>query len=240
LSLLVSYTLSKLIEDTPGKTSSSYSLPQDGVTLSDIRGLSTQDAPHKLVVTYLYELPFGKGKRFLGAPQKAGAQILSFAAGGWKVAGFTTLMSGYPLQITQTDNFTAGFGYGKLRPTLVGNYDPGVGVDDAVGFPTQAKARYINPAAFAVTNRYAFGNAPVTLPNFRQPRFNQTDFAVMRDFRFTERVSLQVRLEAQNLFNHPIFELGANEQNIQNANFGYFNQTASGPRTMQFGARFVF
>ena len=239
-SLLLSYTVSKLIEDTNAKTGSRFSLPQDGKSFRDIRGLSVQDIPQKLVVTYLYEIPVGRGRQFLGGPQSAGGKVLEAIAGGWKVGGFTILQSGYPLQITQSTNNPSGTGYGPLRPTLVGDYRNDTGVRDAVGFPTQAQGRYLNREAFAITPQYSFGTVPHVLPNLRQPRYNQTDLAIMKDFRFTETMYLQVRLEAQNAFNHPVFELGNNEQNIQNANFGYFNATASSPRNVQFGARFVF
>ncbi|MDX2179928.1 MAG: carboxypeptidase-like regulatory domain-containing protein [Bryobacteraceae bacterium] len=241
LSLLVSYTVSKLLEDTAAKTGSQYPLPQDGKTFSDIRGLSIQDIPQKLVVTYLYDIPIGKGRKWFGAPSGVGQKVAEKVVGGWAVSGFTTIQSGYPLQIIQNDNYTGGQGWGRLRPTLTGDYFAGTSsVRDAVGFPAQAKGRYINRNAFAITNRYGIGTVPHVLPNMRQPRFNVTDLAVMKDFRFTERSFLQIRLEAQNAFNHPVFTLGANEQNIQNANFGTFNGTLSQPRNMQFGARFVF
>lgn len=239
LSVLVSYTVSKLLEDTNAKTGSVYSLPQDGKTFKDIRGLSVQDIPQKLVATYLYELPVGRGKKWMNSPQ-SGAKILEGILGGWGISGFTTIMSGYPLQITQNDNYTAGMGLGRLRPTLVGSYITTTSVRDAVGLPGQAKARYLNPAAFQVTPRYGAGTVPHVLPDLRQPRFNVTDLAVQKTFRLRERMNLHIRVEAQNAFNTPIFNLGANDLNIQNANFGYFNSVISQPRNMQFGARFVF
>ncbi len=240
LSLLFSYTISKLIEDTAAKTSTQYGLPQDGVTFRDLRGLSVQDIPQKLVATYLYDLPIGRGKKLLGAPQSGAAKVLDGVVGGWKVSGFTMIQSGYPLQIRQSDNFTGGLGYGNLRPTLVGNYQTSTGVDAAVGFPVAGKPRYIDLNGFAVTNRFAFGTVPQVLPNYRQPRFNQTDFAVMKNFNFKEGVFLQVRLESTNFFNHPVFQLDGNAQNIQRSEFGYLQSLQNSPRTMQFGARFVF
>jgi len=240
LSLLLSYTVSKLIEDTAAKTGTQYGLPQDGKTFRDLRGLSVQDIPQKLVATYLYDLPFGKGKKWLGTPSGAGQKVLDMAVGGWKLSGFTVVQSGYPLQIRQTDNFTGGLGYGNLRPTLVGDYINSNGVEAAIGAPAAGKPRYLNLEAFKVTPRFEFGTVPQVLPNQRQPRFNQTDFAVMKNFNFTERSFLQIRLESSNFFNHPVFQLDANSQNIQRAEFGYLQSLQNSPRTMQFGARFVF
>jgi hypothetical protein len=235
------YTASKLIENTPGKASSAYGLPQDGKSLSDIRALSVQDIPQKLVATYLYDLPFGKGKRWINDVSSGARKALDAAIGGWAVSGFTIIQSGYPLQITQNDNYTGGMGLGRLRPTLVaGQIRTSANVRDAVGFANQARGAYLNRAAFAVTNRYGVGTVPTVLPNLRQPRFNVTDLAVMKNFRFKERMQVQVRLESQNAFNHPVFNLGASDLNIQSATFGYMNSVISQPRNMQFGARFMF
>jgi hypothetical protein len=128
-----------------------------------------------------------------------------------------------------------------LRPTLLSsNRATGAKVSDTVGFAGEAKERYINRDAFAVTNRYGIGNQPNVLRKLRQPDFNVTDLALMKNFRFTEACFLQVRFEAQNAFNHPVFNLGGNDLNIQSATFGYMNSVISQPRNIQFGARFVF
>ena len=199
-----------------------------------------QDIPQKLVATYLYELPVGKGKKLLSTPLSYGARLLDKAIGGWNIAGFTILQSGYPLQIRQTDNFTSGLGYGNLRPTLVGDYHAGVSVGDALGGPAPGKPQYLNPAAFAVTSKYAFGTVPEVLPDSRQPKYMQTDLAIIKKFRFGEVRFLEIRLESSNVFNHPIFQLDGNAQNIQRAEFGYFQSQLNSARNTQFGARFVF
>ncbi len=240
LSVLLSYTVSKLIEDTNGKASSAYALPQDGRTFRDIRGLSVQDIPQKFVATFLYELPIGRGKAILTSPDSAALKLLDGIAGGWGVSGFWRLQSGYPLQILQNTNFPSGLGYGRLRPTLVGDYRARVDVREAVGFPGQAKAQYLRKEAFSVTPQFQFGTVPHVLPDLRQPRFNQLELAIMKNFPLGEGRFVQVRLEAENFLNHPVFQLGSNEQNIQHANFGLFNATANQPRNVQFGARFVF
>ena len=240
LSVEAAYTISKLIEDTNAKTGSAFSLPQDGKSFGDIRGLSVQDLPQKFVATYLYALPFGRGNRWLRDTSTPAGKFAQALLGGWKVAGFSILQSGYPLQIRQSDNFTGGLNYGPLRPTLVGNYHTSTGVRDATGAPYAGKPTYINKSAFAVTSRYQFGTSPSVLPDMRQPRYNQTDFAIMKEFHFAEGKYLQVRLESSNFFNHPVFQLNANAQNIQRSEFGYFQSQLNSPRNMQFGARFVF
>ncbi len=241
LSVLFSYTISKLIEDTAAKTGSQYGLPQDGKTFKDIRGLSVQDIPQKLVATYLYELPFGRGKKWMGAPATGGEKFLDAIIGGWGISGFTTIQSGYPLQIIQNDNYTAGMGLGKLRPTLLSdNIRTSFSVDESKGFAGSTQGTYLNRASFGITQRYGIGTVPHVLPNLRQPMFNVTDLAVQKSFKWRERLGLQIRLEAQNAFNTPIFNLGTADMNIQSATFGLFNTVISQPRNMQFGARFTF
>jgi hypothetical protein len=240
LSVLLSYTVSKLLEDTGGKAGAGTSLPQDGISFRELRGLSVQDIPQKLVATYLYELPIGKGKRWMGNPHSLGQKMAGAVVGGWKLGGFTMLESGYPLVITQTTRNVTGVGYGLLRPTLAGDYHTTSGVRDAVGFPNQARAPYLNKTAFRVTPLYSFGTVPRILPDMRQPRYSQTDMAIMKEFRFGETKFVQVRLETQNFFNHPVFQLAGADLDIQSATFGYFSGTSSSPRNVQFGARFVF
>jgi len=240
LTLEIAYTISKLIEDTNAKTASAYPLPQDGKSFRDIRGLCVQDIPQKFVATYLYALPFGRKQRWIRDTSTPAKKFVEAVVGGWKLAGFSVLQSGYPLQIRQTDNFTAGLNYGPLRPTLVGDYRTPVRIRDAVGAPAPGKPTYLNKTAFAVTPRYQFGTLPHILPDLRQPRYNQTDLAIMKEFYFGERKFLQVRLESSNFFNHPVFQLDANALNIQRAEFGYLQSLTNAPRNMQFGARFVF
>jgi hypothetical protein len=229
LSLLVSYTLSKLIETT--------TLGQNGQDFSESRALSNQDAPQKLVVTYLYELPVGRGRKWMGNPQTAGEKVMEGLVGGWKLSGFTMLMSGYPIAVSQSDGWTGGMGYGPHKATVAGVYHNNTGVEGAVGLPGQAAGRYMNLEAFKVTGRYDFGNV-ATLPDLRMPRYNQTDLAIGKEFHFGEKNFVEIRCETRNFFNHPVF--GGLTSNIQNANFGLFNSTVNYSRNVQMGARFVF
>jgi hypothetical protein len=170
-----------------------------------------------------------------------GGHLLDAAIGGWQVAGFTIIQSGYPLQIIQSNNFIGGLGYGKQRPSLTGQPYQSGHVNCAAGLPGQGPTcLYLNPAAFYVTPNYVFGNAPSVLPNYRQPRWDQTNLALLKHFLFTERSQLEIRIEANNAFNHPIFQLTSVGVNIQNADFGLFEGTQNQPRYVQFGARFTF
>ena len=103
-----------------------------------------------------------------------------------------------------------------------------------------ASARYLNASAFAVTPIYSFGTSPSVLPNLRQPRYNQTDLAIIKKFHFTESKYLETRVEGSNIFNHPVFMLDSSALNIQNSTFGFLQAVQNSPRNIQMGARFVF
>jgi hypothetical protein len=134
LSLLASYTYSRFTDNTVGTTSWLGQTPiRDNYNLAAEKSLDAADTPNSLVVTYIYELPIGKGK-------KAGMNMNPVAnaiVGGWQIAGVTTFKSGFPIAITTGDNNTNSFG-GNQRPNLVG--------DPTLSNPTIQK--WFNTAAF--------------------------------------------------------------------------------------------
>ncbi len=226
LSLVGAYTLSKLVTDIAGQ-------PQDGVTVKDIRALNEDDTPHRLVMSWLYELPVGKGRRWLSAPAGLGGRFFNAVLGGWRMAGIYEYRSGLPLQVTQSSQ-TTGLGLNQ-RPSIVGAYRKVDDVYKAVGLPGQTAALYVNRDAFAVTPAYTLGTAPFRLPNLRGPSRQQWDLSLMKSFALTEKARLQFRVEAENAFNQVIF---ANpNMNIQSAAFGTIANTQLGPRQLQIGAR---
>jgi len=226
LSLQGAYTLSKLITDIAGA-------PQDGVTVRDIRALSDDDAPHRLVMSWLYELPVGRGRHWLSAPTGFRGRVLNALLGGWRLAGIYEYLSGRPLQITQSSQ-TTGLGLNQ-RPSIVGAYRKVDDVRKAVGLPGQTAALYVNRDAFAVTPAYTLGTAPFYMPNLRGPSRQAWDLSLMKSFALTEKARLQLRVEAENAFNQVSF---ANpNMNIQSAAFGTIDNTQTGPRQLQIGAR---
>ena len=148
------------------------------------------DIPRSLVISYIYELPVGRGKRLAPANKFAKAVI-----GGWQIAGISTFKSGFPLSIVALSNNTNSLG-GSQRPNIVG--------DPALASP--AVARWFNTAAFAQPAPFTFGNAPRTMPNLRSPGVNNFDFSLQKQWRLrSEPAKLQFRSEFFNLFNRTGF-----------------------------------
>jgi trimeric autotransporter adhesin len=198
------------------------------------RSVSDFDQPHRGVITYTWELPFGKGKRYLSDTPVA-TQVL----GGWKLAGITTFASGFPLAITGT-----GFG----RPNLIA--DPRLPAKDrikgpgTVVLPTgQSYAvpygykLIFNPDAFQasvltvpkagstgtinVANPYYYGTAPRMLSDLRGPGINNFDMSLSHDYPITEKLNLAIRLDAFNAFNRV-------QPGLAGVSFGSPNLTAPG------------
>jgi outer membrane receptor protein involved in Fe transport len=192
---------------------------------------------HVYVLAATAELPFGKGKRYLSDASGAVDTIL----GGWQLNVVGNIMSGLPFNVSYRD---AGQDRdtGPNRPDLVG--DPGVGSGDGLTSP------YFNVtpigsagSAFGRPARGTFGN--MGRNELRGPGFWNVDASLFKNFRITDRTNLELRIEAQNVFNHvnlgnPNSEVGV-PGNL-NPTAGFITGTAPNhvQRNLQFGARFTF
>src|SRR5260370_7511509 len=116
--MLLGYPGSKGLDDTGGTfvgEGDRGNAFADSYNMKAEKGLSAQDIRHRFVLSYVYELPFGKGKPFLN---HAGAANVLF--GGWQLNGITSFQSGSPFTVTQTFNGANTSG-GQNRPAEVGN-----------------------------------------------------------------------------------------------------------------------
>jgi hypothetical protein len=223
LTALVSYTWSKSIDTTSGiRTSDSDTLfSQDGRCMLCDRGLSAFDNRHRLAVSGVYDLPFGKGRRMT-----IKNRLLDAAVGGWQVGGITTWRSGFHI------NPSAG----------VNRANTNINVDrpDATGQPvsldTPTTDRWFNTSAFALQPIYQFGNAARnSVPG---PAGFMLDSNVQKSFRIIEGHELQFRWESYNLLNHPVW--GFPNANLSSPSFGRITSTATNMRQMQFALKYAF
>lgn len=185
--------------------------PQDAYNPKAEYARSLNSLPNRYTASISYDLPFGRGQRFLGH----GNRVVDAVVGGWQVNDEWIIQNGVPVSITQTDLSsgtygTAGVGGTYQRPNLVGdvhnacmpgrpqghlgNYAAGV-----AGLPS-----YINAAAFTPALPYTYGNAPRDLP-CRAPGYNNSNISVFKDFTISHGVHFQFRAEALNAFNTPEF-----------------------------------
>jgi hypothetical protein len=201
LQFLVAYTWSKMIDDYSSASCGCFSgviaVPAntDNNDLRLDRSLSMLDIAQHLVANYQYELPFGKGKRFLNQ-----GRTLNAVVGGWSVNGITTAQSGFPISITSNTNTTGSDG-GTQRPdTVLGQSTRSPG---SVG---QRINDYFNLQAFTNPPLYQFGTVGRFLPDNRGPYLFTWNLSFLKQVPIHEAVRVELRGELFNAFNHVNFQ----------------------------------
>ncbi|MGH9666051.1 MAG: hypothetical protein ACRD9L_16620, partial [Bryobacteraceae bacterium] len=226
--VLSSYSWSKSIDNGSGiRTTDGDSLtPSNDYDLSLDRGLSAFDFRQRWTTSFLYELPFGRGKAVAG-----GANAFANAfIGGWQAGGIVTLQSGFP--------FTLYCGSGAVQNGGDNCYPDNLGGTTTLPGDERGPNRWFNAANFV--NRindpslpqYRYGNNARN--NVIGPPLVDVDFSAAKSWRFAEKRSLEFRAEFFNLPNHPIF--GQPNATI-GASFGIIGGTRVDSREVQFGLK---
>jgi|CZLA01.1.fsa_nt_gi hypothetical protein len=225
------YTYSHSIDDAPdplvASEKTNRTFPRNSFALFNEFGNSGFDIRQRLVVNYAWELPFGRGRKYLNSG--IGDEVL----GGWQLSGITTLQSGHPYDVFgNRDSEHTGL---SARLDLIGN--PAL----PSGHPkTETGA---NPAAFAMAPFGRAGN--VGKNKFFGPGYNNWDMVMSKDIRITERVQLQFRSEFYNVFNRVQFDQPDNLFQ-DTGTFGFSTATISrsdattSARQLQFGLKLNF
>ncbi|HEV2417188.1 MAG TPA: TonB-dependent receptor [Terriglobia bacterium] len=218
LTLSANYTYGNSIDDasnaSPDKTVlTSSNLPGGQITYGGTaegdRAVSTYNIRHDINAIFIYDLPFGPGRAFLPSAPK----IVSGAIGGWTVSGVERLHTGYPAVATLSEGNYLGTTTHDIRPDLVAGVPIVNPLYNASCGNTNLCQPYLNPSAFEVPPAGQLGTAPRTFGMASGPWEQTLDLSVQKNFRITERVRLQLRVDAINALNHPVFE------NVPN-NFG--------------------
>src|SRR6185436_7269165 len=143
LSFLASYTFGHAIDDSTGRN-----VTQDNRNLQADRGNSDFDARHRLAVSYIYELPFGRGKAF----GKNWGSALNTVLGGWELSGIGTFQSGQPIFVQfSPSNQNSNTGSTRDRPDIAHVLDGSLFVTSVQPVIQNGsdKAVYLNAAAFS-------------------------------------------------------------------------------------------
>jgi len=234
-----SYTFAKNLSSAQSYNPSAFATEAGGVTTDPNNiGLDYGNVAYtrrnRVLTTFLYELPFGKGKILAAGAGSALNQII----GGWELAGVLLFQSGPWLTVTVPGADPSGTGFA----TNVGAGRANVVSGQPLYPAHQTLANWLNPAAFAIppNNIGTWGNAPVG--GIQGPGTQAVSVSLMKSVHFTENVRLQLGAQAANLFNHPNY---APPNTVFNtAPFGTISalQTAegAGPRVIQITGRFVF
>ena len=234
LQFLLSYAASKTLSDVTMTGIGALASPQDQFNRAAEKALAKNDIPQRLVASYTYELPLGKGKRH--ANTGALAEVLR----GFALSGIHTYQSGGVLRVTTPNNLPI-FG-GHLRPNLVSGATIPSGPSRA-GFQPfnsltgQTGDVALNRAAFAIPDPYTFGNLPVFLPGVRAFGLRSEDVSVMKRQSFGEARGVEVRADFFNIFNRR--NLSAPITDLTNPNFGRITGQGSA-RVVQLGLRVEF
>jgi hypothetical protein len=200
------------------------------------RSLSSQDVPQRLVISYVLDVPIGKGKKYLAG---AGG-TLDKIVGGWGIDGVTIFQRGFPLAFTNGQvNGTTLFGGGS-RPNVVPGCDAMVS-----GSATSRLGGWFDTACFKAPADFTFGDEARVDPRLRSDGIANFDVAIFKRTRFgsDERLGLEFRTEFLNIFNRAQFAPPNTVCCIaNNQNFGVITATAQGtnPRLVQFALKFLF
>ena len=225
LTLLASYTFSKFIDNVGGpenwaSASSNFSENIRNVyNLAAEKSVDATDTPHSFVLSYVYELPVGKGRKF-GSGMNG---VVNTIVGGWQTSGTLTLKEGFPLTITSSGlNY---FGAGQ-HVDVVGDYH----------IANPSRTEWFNTSAFAVAGPWSLGNAPRYFSDLRAPGYKNFDISIQKYFPIEERFRFQFRLDMFNAFNHTNYY---SPNTVMGPGFGTIT-SAWTPRQMQAALKFYW
>ncbi|MGB9470030.1 MAG: TonB-dependent receptor, partial [Candidatus Acidiferrum sp.] len=241
LQLSANYTFSKSIDDSSiydgnvswlANTTSGIYGPQDPNRPKLDRSLSTFDIPQLFKLNYTYDLPIGRGRPWLNDMPRP----LELLIGGWKTAGVWVIHDGFPLAYIMENGGTPIPTYGQQRPNITGPIEKTGGGDG-----NWVNNYFADPGVFQAPAPYTLGDAARTIGSVRSPFFFSANLSVSKLFVLSnshEGMSLELRLEAENAFNHPVF--GTPDTTVGDPTFGQINYTAVGPRQCQLALKFNF
>ena len=188
LTTIVSYTYSKNMGDI-GPYQNNYDRRIE-------RAVTSFDVPHRLTVTTSWDMPVGKGRKYMGNASKA----VDLLMGQWNMSTFSTFQAGFPLSFGVNQNTLFLTGAGGQRPNVIG--DPQSGITGTVNSRLGA---YFNTAAFAQPADFTFGNVGSRVGWLRNPGMNNINLTLTKQFIITERLKVNLRASSFNLMNHPVF-----------------------------------
>jgi hypothetical protein len=205
LSILSTYTWAHTIDNGPGRFAGNSNPgrdlygPQNPLDIDNERANSDIDVRHRFTLANVYDLPFGRDRRY----GKGWSKPVDFFLGGWQWNNLIQVQSG-PV-------YTVVFGENGPRPMLVG--DPTPTADQ------RARRMQFNPAAFAPPSIRIFPGSATPVygslgrNTFRSDRQENWDMSLFKNFRWGEQLNIQARIQAFNIFNH--VNRNAPERNVE-------------------------
>jgi hypothetical protein len=214
-----SYVWSKSIDRGEGYAQNHYRMDVE-------RSVSSADIPHRFVASFLYEMPFGKGRYFLR--QLPG--VVESIVGGWQFNGIATIQSGTALSITASN--TAGT-FGNLE------YANNNGKSGALSGRAEDRLNgWFDTSVFSQPDPYTYGNLSPRVADLRANGIENFDLSLFKEFHPKESMKIQFRAEALNAFNHVQF--AAPNTSVTSSSFGRVTAAANTPRQVQFGLKLMW
>jgi hypothetical protein len=239
LTLQGSYVLSKLMTDSDSYNPDTGTLDHYNRRLE--KSIGEFDITHNLKMTYIYELPFGKGKQFLTSGPA------SWILGGWRVAGSHFYNSGFPLSLSNSAALGSVMFNGR-SPATITSYEGWIGDHSNPNWrdpnyrffrPAAGYTLDLNPATAVIDQPQEInGNATRHNPKARQPFALNENFSLAKTFPIKESVRLDFRWEMFNAFNR--FRSATGSSNVNDVNFGRVTSQLNEPRRMQLGLKLYF
>ena len=243
--LLAAYTNAKLISNTDTLTSwlesstGGVGQVQDYNNLKGERSLSSQDVSQRLVISYVYDLPFGHGQKYMGDASGVADKLVS----GWGVDGITTFQKGFPLKFTYANTTPLeglGLGISNVRPDVIAGCNKSTPASGTIAKLGEA----FNTACFAPPPDYGYGTEARVDPTLRADGINNWDLAIFKRTQFgpDNKLGLEFRTEFFNTFNRTQFGFpGTSYNGTPTGNsFGLITSQLNNPRLIQFGLKFAF
>ncbi|HKA21758.1 MAG TPA: carboxypeptidase-like regulatory domain-containing protein [Blastocatellia bacterium] len=203
------------------------------------RRIADSDIPHRVVVSGIWELPFGRGRQF-GADSNA---IVNTLIGGWQFQGIYQYQSGRPIDLSDRNVYFNGDPK-KLSARITGNTVDGT-FDTSGFYFTDAAVQtngVVDPAKQRADQRIRLVNNIRTFPSridgFRRQPLSLWDLSLIKNFSITEKIRMQLRGEFLNAFNHPQF--GDPNTDPTSSNFSKVTSQNNLPRNIQIGLKLVF
>jgi len=214
-----SYTWSKSIDNGEGGF-------EDSNRIRLNRSITDLDVPHRFILNWVYELPFGRSRRF-GASMP---RLLDTLVGGWMIDGITNYQSGGAFGVSANNvcrcfnqaSYANSKGYsGKLE-----------------GRAEDRLARWFDTGAFSQPDPFTIGNMGPRSSDLRNDKVANWDLGISKDFHPIEKLRVQFRADALNAWNHPRFS-GPNTS-VTSGSFGIVSSQSNAPRQIQFGIKMMW
>jgi hypothetical protein len=256
VNLLLSYTWSRNYTDADSiqpyqQVDQSQAGTQNPYNLKAERALSIEDVPTNFVISYLYDLPFGKGKRFLGNANG----FVNALIGGYRIGGIDRYLSGQPISFFGAEGvpyFDGGIRFNRnvghpieTAAAASGHYNPFAYVSNPASCQAAVSTTCTNPTAFwsgqafvdlndaahRGAGPYRFGDMPRLTAEVRTPAYFDEDANINKHFHIHGFIGADLRLEVFNIFNRHVF--GKPDSGVYDLNFGQITSLNDSPRSMQ-------